>query len=582
MKRLLLAALVAIMSAAGLAGGAGVQASAPYISNFEIDYHLSRDDEGRSTLEVTERITAEFPVNKNKGLVREIPRKYQGHSVSFALESLTRNGQAEPISDEYNKGDLHVIETGTNDYINGTQVFELKYSMRDVTRYFADTNADEFYWDTNGTGWRSRIENLSVRLTIDETLQQALNGDTACYRGQYGSKDKSCDFVKGDDGFTVAAANLSAEENVTIAIGFEPGTFEKYQPTAWERALAVWIMLLIITSIISVALIIWFIVRAHRWKYRSAELGTIVPEYLPPKDAGIAAAATVLPNARATPAAELTDLAVRRYIEILQSKSKRLFKQTDYSIRVVKDIKTLREEEKEVLIDMYGKEPAIGKRLSLRNLRYSQAAYERFKDNDKKLQTLVRDAYGLYRVDKAKRGWFGGAAKLLLVLGILTLSPPLLLASLVAFIFSKTLWVLTDKGLALRRYLGGLEMYIKVAEQERLKMLQSPEGAEKIDIKDAKDPAQLVKLYEKVLPYAILFGQQKQWTKQLGEYYVQAGVTPEWYRGQAAFNAMMFSSAMSGFSSSVSTTSAASSSSGGSSGGGFSGGGGGGGGGGFR
>ena len=36
--------------------------------------------------------------------------------------------------------------------------------------------------------------------------------------------------------------------------------------------------------------------------------------------------------------------------------------------------------------------------------------------------------------------------------------------------------VLTDKGLALRRYLAGLKMYIEVAETERLKMLQSPEG----------------------------------------------------------------------------------------------------------
>ena len=50
-------------------------------------------------------------------------------------------------------------------------------------------------------------------------------------------------------------------------------------------------------------------------------------------------------------------------------------------------------------------------------------------------------------------------------------------------------------------------MYIGVAEEERIKMLQSPEGAEKVaSVSSVSDNDQLVKLYEKVLPYAILFG----------------------------------------------------------------------------
>ena len=111
-------------------------------------------------------------------------------------------------------------------------------------------------------------------------------------------------------------------------------------------------------------------------------------------------------------------------------------------------------------------------------------------------------------------------------------------------------------------------------------MSQSPERAEKVDIKDPTKPAQLVKLYERVLPYAVLFGQEKEWSKRLGEYYARTNSSPDWYTGNTAFNAVVFSSMMSNFSTAVSTTSASSSSTGGSSGGGSSGGGGGGGGGG--
>jgi uncharacterized membrane protein len=113
-------------------------------------------------------------------------------------------------------------------------------------------------------------------------------------------------------------------------------------------------------------------------------------------------------------------------------------------------------------------------------------------------------------------------------------------------------------------------------------MLQSPEGAEKIgQTIQGEDAAQLVKLYERVLPYAVLFGVEKEWTKQLGAYYEAAGEQPDWYAGNGAFNAVIFASALSGFSSQSSTySSSTSSSSGGSGGGGFSGGGGGGGGGG--
>jgi uncharacterized membrane protein len=126
-------------------------------------------------------------------------------------------------------------------------------------------------------------------------------------------------------------------------------------------------------------------------------------------------------------------------------------------------------------------------------------------------------------------------------------------------------------------------MYIKTAETDRLRMLQSPNGAEKLGAPiDTNDARQLIKLYERVLPYAISFGQEKEWNNRLGHYYETLNESPIWYAGHnnAAFNAVALSSAMSSFNTAASYSDPSSSSSGGSSGGGSSGGGGGGGGGG--
>ena len=170
----------------------------------------------------------------------------------------------------------------------------------------------------------------------------------------------------------------------------------------------------------------------------------------------------------------------------------------------------------------------------------------------------------------------------MLIIGLLTLSPALLLVAAIVAGFGFFIRPLTDKGFELRRYVLGLDKYIKAAEVERLKFLQGPDTAKKIgESVDVNNTGQLVKLYERVLPYAILFGREKEWAKRLGDFYATTQTSPSWYSGTTAFNAAVFSSTLGSFSSAASYSGgSSSSSSGGSSGGGSSGGGGGGGGGG--
>jgi hypothetical protein len=145
------------------------------------------------------------------------------------------------------------------------------------------------------------------------------------------------------------------------------------------------------------------------------------------------------------------------------------------------------------------------------------------------------------------------------------------------FLFVSSYWILlskralTNKGAELESYVKGLESYIQLAEKDRLEFLQSPSGA---SLKPSEvQGKQVLKLYEEVLPWAILLGLQKQWSKVLTDLYESQG-TPIWFIGSPHL-ADSFSNL-----DQVLTQSLAASSSGGSDGGGSSGGGGGGGGGG--
>lgn len=583
MKRLLTAALVAV-SIAMLGATVPTHATGVNdftISSYDIAYKLSRDDANRSKLAVTETIVAEFPqTDQNHGIERVIPTRYDGHPVSLKIESVT-NGRDKLEYSTYESGGNTVLRIGDPDaYVHGTQRYQITYQQRDVTKFFADTGDDEFYWDTNGTDWRVPIEKLTVTLQVDDSLKTALSGENACYQGATGS-DQPCVLTRDDAVMTTSATNLAPGENITIAVGFAGQTFAPYQESLLEFLGRIWLIGLIVGGTIGAMVLAWCSVRWSRQTKRSSEVGTIVPEYIPPKDASVTASASLLSGASGVFAAQLLDFAVRHYIKIYELEAKILiFNSKDYELEIVRDISDLRDEEREILTDIFSGKTQVGARLKLSSLKNNQSVYLKTLDNTKKLRALVRGSYGLRKQNARQSAWFIRAGWVLLGAAILLLNPAVLIFALIIFAFGKTLWPLSDKGLDLYRYLEGLKLYIKVAEAERIKMLQSPDGAAKIGSADPDDKAQLVKLYERVLPYAVLFGQEKQWNKQIGSLYESVQRQPDWYVSHSMFNAAVFSSAMGSFATSASYSAASSSSSGGSSGGGSSGGGGGGGGGG--
>mgnify|MGYP000984147858 FL=1 len=582
MKRLILGILIAGSLLIGSSQAAFASQTDNFtITKFDAEYSLGRDSENRSTLAATWRITANFPPNQNHGIAPIFVRNYDGHSTSFSIKSVTDERGAS-LKYSWNGNELRIGDKDT--YVRGEKTYVIKFTQRDVTKHYKDTGRDEFYWDVIGNEWRVPMENVRVSMKIDRSLQAAQRGELFCYVGRYGST-KRCD-VSGDKSKTVTnVSRLNRREGITMAVGFNSGTFAEYQESLVERLIKIWAMVQIPASILAVILMIWCGWRYRRLFGRKNELKPIPPEYLPPNQASVLASAYILKKYDAlmvkgsAKVAQMLDLAVRHYIKLYEVKKASFLRSAQYEIEIVKDLTELRPEESEVVRDMFGSSmPSPGQRLNLKKLQNSMSYAARTRDDDRNLKNLVCGKYGLCEqkpVNKrAVQRWALGVS----IIGILLLSPLLLAVAAILFALSFG-WSLTDEGLALRRYLAGLKMYIGAAETERLQMLQSPEGAEKVKV-DASDEKQLVKLYERVLPYAVLFGQEKEWSAQLGKYYEQVGEQPDWYSGQGAFNAAAFAAGMSSLSSVASSASDYSSTSGGSTGGGFVGGGGGGGGGG--
>ncbi|MBF4572363.1 DUF2207 domain-containing protein [Herbiconiux sp. VKM Ac-1786] len=595
--------------------------------SFDARYDLGIDDDGHSTLRTTETFVARFPESdQNRGIQRAIPRVYQGHPTDLELVSVT-DGDGTPRDYETETDDENLVVTiAADDYVHGEQTYVLTYTQRDVTAYFANTDDDEFYWDTNGTLWKQPFTEHRTTTVVAPELVDALTGDTGCFVGEEGSTAQ-CEIVEaqGDptaefgtdtgsgagsgsandgtveideaiaDGaavFTTDNQNLAAGENVTIGIAFAPGTFTERE-TGYLSAPSGWIQLVAVVLAIATAIaaLVHRLTRLRDAKGRPV----IVPEYTPPRGEDLLIASVVTKRTNRAAAASFVDYAVRRVLQIVEQTEPGLFgPSTQYWLQL-KSADTLNPNERELAAALFGPGLAPGswRELKKKDAQLAKEIYALLQKTRKRARTegylgrsvtgigsllliaaIVLAAVGFVTGIVTGEAGLGGGLPVLMVVLLFVL---MVFTGIVAF---RT--PLTQKGAELRDYIAGIEMYVKWAEEERFRVLQSPEGALRTGV-DAPDWGQVVKLYEKLLPYAVLLNLETEWAKVLGTYYESLGSQPDWYGGSGAFNAALFASSMSSLSSTSASAysgSSSSSSSGFSGGGGSSGGGGGGGGGG--
>lgn len=569
------------------------------------DFELGLDAEGRSTLTTTETIVARFPdFDQNHGLLRAIPTHYDGHPTDITIERVTdQTGTPRSYETDSNGdgGDFLEVTIAADDYVHGAQTYVITYSQVNVTLFPDNATDEEFYWDVNGTGWGQPFGDVSATLQVGPELATRLTGQTTCYRGPEGSA-QTCETMTSEADATgwrvdVGASSLGPYENLTMVVAFEPGTFvprdDSFMANPFPSiGLGAALIGLIATILAAVA-------RSKLWRNAQGR-PTIIAEYLPPKGVNLLQAGGVSGAAGKSIAALFLSFAVRGNVRVLESDGEK-----HYLLELVHQ-NGLDNTEFGILSILFpGLEPGTLRDLKAKDLTLSRALQgEMTASKTRALSEGLREEKGA-----GTRGWlvtlaiFSGivsvfASIIALVTVVGGVWPVLIMllgifAAVVTFTFAASIRPLTAAGAELRDYLKGVKLYIGLAEADRLRVLQSPEGALRSPYRpdpttalansDSGRPLQVLKLYERLLPFAVLFGQEKEWSGVLGEYYAQSGSQPDWYAGYGTFNAAYFAVGISSFSASTSSSwsgSASSSSSSGSGGGGSSGGGGGGGGGG--
>ncbi|HMS93582.1 MAG TPA: DUF2207 domain-containing protein, partial [Candidatus Saccharibacteria bacterium] len=282
---------------------------------FEGNYYLSRDSDGRAVMRVVESFTAEFPnYDRNKGVIRGIPSSYQDHSVSVKVQSLKRNGNTEPIYRQYSSNGQWIVETGDDNYVQGNQTYELTYTLRDVIRD-SDTY-QELYWDTVGTSSSQSFGYVKATVHLDDSVRDLFTGDTLCYEGGQGATTQ-CQAT--DNGASVTFSSLgqiAPYQNVTMLMKFAPDSFTPYRVNLWEvlRVFAIPIGSLIMSL---VGLVMALRLRFSRGREPKGA-GIIVPQYLPPYGMSVLEASGIKGRLRSAIPAQLIDLAVRHKIRIIE------------------------------------------------------------------------------------------------------------------------------------------------------------------------------------------------------------------------------------------------------------------------
>ncbi len=573
------------------------------ISSFSSDYYLSKNSKGISELAVTELITADFEnINTNHGILRALPMEYKDLNLNLKINQVVNETTGSTSYSTYKQNNNLVLKIGdANKFVNGTNTYKISYKMNNVIANY--DGFQELFWNINGTQWQQPIEALSAKISVASELQNSFNIQLVCYSGIYGQSSKNCTISNNGGTILVSSTRpLAPGENVSFAIGFMPNSF-KIDSFAAFQAKARKYLPFILAPTIMISFLALLVVQWARKGRDAKGKGLIIPQYTAYKPLSPLESQVLLNESLSQKGitAQIIALAVEKTLTISEVNSPKkvlglsMGTNKDYLLTLNKIPDSQEESSQMVLKMLFGDTLTIGQQVKLADLK--DKAYKEVAVMSKALpKKLFEKGYFTSNPESAFSVYLKPSLVLALLFilfviicsfagflnfpdGVVPLLFPLVFSLIVFNIIAAAIMpAKSGLGTEAKEYLLGLKEYIKLAEADRLKYLQSPEGAKEYG--NYEQNTTKIKLFEKLLPYAIVFGLEKDWANSFKDIYTQP---PDWYQGNwSTFNTGMLLGGISSFAEAGSVSFAAPSSSGSSGfgGGGFSGGGGGGGGGG--
>jgi len=546
---------------APITGAQGIQPE--IVDSFDAEVKINAD----ASFNVSEKIQYDFGAAQKHGIFRDIPVKYQARGGNYNLRVSDisvkdENGVGYNFTTSYPDQDLEIKIGDADKLVSGKKMYVINYVIKRAINYF-DTY-DEFYWNATGNGWPVAIKKATLKVSLPQNVDSGLL-QSECFVGIFGSQEKCQHNLTDAAGFYAANRELVPGEGLTVVFGFpkgivhEPSTGEKFLEMLRDNGI-LFLPLIILLGML------WL------WRKKGRDpqgRGTIIAQFDAPDNLTPLEVGTVVDEKadKKDISAEIIYLAVKGYLKIKKTESKILFiTSTDYVLEKLKNADDLENDFDKKLMEAFFQD---GNSVKISDLK--DTFYKNLKEiNEKIYANVCTKGYFPKNPDKVRKIYLGTGIGILFAglflinfWGALSVVSFILSGSIV-MIFSSLMPQKTLKGVAAKEYILGLKEYLSVAEKDRLEFHNAPE----------KNPQR----FEKLLPYAMVLGVEKEWAQQFQDIYKQ---NPGWYEDgtghPSAFNSLIFVNSLNSFSSEANSSLYSNPSSAASGGSGFSGGGGGGG-----
>ncbi len=479
----------------------------------------------KNVADIQETIVYNFGASPHHGIYRDIPVEYNAENGSkyyitaHYIDTTDENGKQVQAEIEDSNGNERIRLGDPDTTIVGIHTYKIHYTLSPIVT--KKDGHDFLNIDLVGTGWPVPIQKVTAKVTFGSNAQPT---NVRCFVGSQGST-----LAKQNNIPTCTATNLGSYQGVTMNTDLTKSYVDHYLVAGAKPPIDIWGIIgkswfiFMVGAIVAVA----FVISGLRWwsAHQKRKKQIVVAQYEPPTTLSPAEIGHLEDDSSsmAEVTATLISFAVRGYIKITQTEKKGIlsaFGGKDYTLTALKPGTDL--------------------------LPVEAALYSAFfaKGTEVKLNDLDK-----YAMSKAITAFKKGTKNALEEKGYYDKAGGMLRRG-----------NLTDTGAKEWALVDGFKLYLKVVEKDRLAFSDAPE----------KTPER----FNKLLPYAIALGVEKQWAKEFEGIDVSQSVS--WYSGNmAGFTAVALASDLnSGFASAVSSNSGMSSS-GGSAGGGAGGGGGG-------
>lgn len=495
------------------------------VRSFDVSLAIQPD----AALDVTETIDTEFQVPKH-GIYREIPIRYavglHQYALRFQLLGVDDgSGRNYGTQETYEENRVRIRIGDPDRTIKGLARFRIRYRVLraiiwERNRAWGEAAADQdravLRWVATGTEWGVPIEKATVMVQLPRDLDDA-HVDSDAWTGAYGSKNK--DFRKRRvDGRTIAfeTGTLRPGESITVDITMPADAVTR---ASWMREASWWLAdnfpYGLFPATVAACFAGWFLLGRD-----IPGRGSIVVSYDPPQGLGPAEVGTLIDERvdLRDISAVIVDLAVRGYLKILEVKLN-LSSGHDYRFDRLKNPDDLKPFEKQLWSQLFGSKDCV--HLSELETKFYPVISRVKRDL---YHSLSREGYFDGNPDSVRTKFLlVGLAAIAAALGLSALLQIRLvgrvfvfpmavtgvLSAIVVLITSRVMPRKTRKGRIAWEQIAGLEEYIRRAEVDDIKA-QDRRG-----------------IFERLLPYAIIFGLSNRWAKAFAGLYTQP---PDWYQ----------------------------------------------------